>query len=119
LRVLNDIAHAVVRLFTGDPPRSMAPEILAQMKEAARRFDIDAFAAGAHELLDDSVRLVYDAKLSAMTRPRRQEIGTMTDDELASWLYDMCVDAIPELPPLKARMMLSAACTRHAKGVIR
>ncbi len=117
MRFLNDIAHAFVSLFTGDPPRSMAPEILAKMRLAVTDLDAAAFIAGTNELLDDSVRLVYDAKLVAMTRRRRMEVKSMDDDERASWLYDMCVDSMVDLPPLKARMMLSAACARHARRV--
>lgn len=115
MRLLDNIAHAVVRLFTGDPPRSLAPEILAKMKLAASDLDAEAFADGANELLYDSVRLVYDAKLTEMTREQRREVKSMGDDELASWLYSMCVDAIPEMPPLKARMMLSVACAQYVE----
>jgi len=115
--LLNDMAHAVVRLFTGDSPRSMAPEILSKMRSSADGMDVDAFIDGANELLDDSVRLVYEAKLSMMTRRRRRELGDMTTEEMSSWLYDMCVDSMTELPPLKARMLLSAACVRHSEGI--
>jgi len=109
LSLLDKISHAVIRLITGPPlPVSMAPEILSRMRLSAGSLDPDA----ADEILDDSVRLLYDAKLSAMTRRRRREMESMGDDELASWLYDMCIDTLPETS-LKSRMMLSAACVRH------
>lgn len=107
---MDKISYAVIRLVTGSPqPMSMAPEILSKMRLPAG--DLDPAAAAA--LLDDSVRLLYDAKLSAMTRRRRREMKSIGDDEMSSWLYDMCIDTMPETPPLKSRMMLSAACVRH------
>ena len=105
----------MARLFKGYPPELWAPETLAKMKLAAKDLDVDAFADGANELLHDSVRLMYNVKLSEMTRTRRREVKSMGDDELASWLYGICADAIPDMPPLKARMLLAVACARYVE----
>ena len=115
MKLLNNMVRAVARLFTGDPPELLAPETLDKMELAASDLNVDAFADGANELLHDSVRLVHDAKLSEMTRGRRREVESMGDDELASWLYGMCMDVIPDMPPLKARMLLAVACARYAE----
>lgn len=110
-------ARRAARLFAARSSKPRAPEILSRMRLSAATFDVDAFADGADELMDDSVRLMYNAKISVMTPPRRREAKSMTVDETASWLYDMCMDSMAEMPPLKVRMMLSAACTRHAGRV--
>lgn len=117
-RVLRPIARGIARMIEARAARSQksrATEILTRMRLSAATFDIDAFSAGADDLMDDSVRLMYNAKLAAMTRARRREMRAMDADEAAAWLYDMCVDTIQELPPLRVRMMLSAACGRHAR----
>jgi len=116
LKLLNYISHVLIRMFTGDTPRSMAPEILANMRLSASKSDASAFAGGVDELMDDAVRMVYNAKFTSMSRRRRREVRAMTSDEMASWLYDMCMnmDSMADMPPLKARMMLASACARHA-----
>ncbi len=107
-RFMRSVSRRVARFIAARRPKSTAPEILRRMRLSAATLDIDGFSDGTDELMDDSVRLMYNAKLTAMTRARRREVRAMDAEEASAWLYDMCMDAMPELPPLRVRMLLSS-----------